>query len=162
MSGENREPVAVNIGSCTCPKRPHKAGDVVYLRPTPNLDMGLAAWQAIRQSGNLIGDTDSALLSVMVRYGVVAWNLVDEDGPIRVHTEIVAEKLAWTPGALSVALKARELYRDALLAPLVPNTSPPAPPTQEDDSTSPNPPTGHTTQKSSGRSSLSAQVPVGT
>lgn len=150
MSGGNGlEPTRVNIGACQCPNSPHAEGDWVLLRPEPSFDMGLAAREAIRQSGWLIGDTDGAYQSVLVRYGVVAWNITGATGdPVRVTTTAVAERLGWSDGAVAVADKARELYEEKVLAPLVPTSSPSAQGTPGENSTSPNPSSGEPSQPS--------------
>lgn len=155
MAGESG-PIEIGIGACQCPGSPH-GEDVVWLRTKPDLNMGLAAQAAIRQSGNYRGDTDGALISVLVRYGVVAWNCRDAEGPIRVTTDAVVERLGWSEAALKVAAKARELYWDTVLAPLVPPKSELPTPTPSEPSTSASRPSGRHTPTSPEQSSHSEQ-----
>lgn len=147
--------VEVNIGACQCAHSngavPHPDGDVVYLRPKPDLAMGLAAQAAIRQSGDLIGDTNAALYSVYVRYGVVAWNVRDLAGPVPVTHDRLLDRLGWGEGGMTVAMKAVELYHEAVLAPLLPAKSAPQRPSRKTDSTSPS--------RQSGRRSPSSRQP---
>lgn len=157
MAGEGG-PVEVRLTSCDCPGTPHADGDLIYLRPRADMNMGLAAQVALRQSGNYRGDAESALLSVMVRYGVIAWTCRDAEGPVRVTTDAVVERLGWSNDAMAVMAKARELYWDTVLAPLVPAKSDAAPGTPSDDSTSPSPESGLTTPTSSEPSSPSEPV----
>lgn len=161
MDGIDRgQPVEVNIGDCRCPgdPRPHPDGDLVYLRPVPDLTMGLAATSALRQSGNLMGDTEAAMYSVFVRYGVVAWNVVDATGPVRVTHDAILSRLEWVHGGAIVASRAAELYRDTVLAPLVPTRSAPSRPTRSNGLMSPNPASGQRTRNSRSRSSPSEPV----
>ncbi len=157
MAGEGG-PIEVNIGECACPGHPHEDGDIVWMRAKPNMDMGLAAQVGLRQSGNYRGDTEGALLAVLVRYGVAAWNCRDAEGPIRVTTDAVVERLGWGDGAIKVAAKARELYWDTVLAPLVPAKSEQPQPTPAALSTSPSQGSGQRTQSSPQPSSHSEPV----
>lgn len=147
MAGESG-PTEVNIGPCECPGQPHGSGDIVYLRPKPDLQMGLAVQEALRQSGSLRGDGQAAVLSAMVRYGVAAWNIRDDEGPATVTTDAVAQRLAWGEGALAVVAKARELYWSAVLAPLGLTRSTSAPSTHDEASTSASPASGPSTRTS--------------
>lgn len=151
MAGESG-PVEVPIGECQCPGTPHPSGDIVFLRPKPDLNMGLAAQEALRQSGSLRGDGLASVVSAITRYGVVAWNLRDADGnSVPISTDGVIQRLGWSPEALAVAAKARELYLDTVLAPLVPARPEPAPSTHDDSLTSPSPASGRPTPTSRGR-----------
>lgn len=150
------EPVEVNIGNCTCAHSngaiPHPDGDVVYLRPKPDLAMGIAAQEAIRQSGNYLGDTHAALYSVYVRYGVVGWNVRDREGPVRLTTEALLARLEEPLEAgMIVARRGVELYQEAVLAPLHLAKSAPQRPSRRTGSTSPN--------RASGRPSRSSPRP---
>ena len=74
------EPIAVPIGACRCPGKPHKDGDTVYLAPKMTIPMGIAAWHVVRNS------TDSAelkgrLASIYLRFGITGWTFVDRDEP---------------------------------------------------------------------------------
>jgi hypothetical protein len=148
MAGESGPP-EVNIGDCECPGAPHSGGDLVWLRPKPDLNMGLAVQEALRQSGSLRGDGQAAVLSAMVRYGVAAWNIRDEDGSVPITTDAVAQRLGWGEGALKVTAKARELYWERVLSPLGLTRSTSAPATPDEPSTSPSPASGRNTPTSS-------------
>jgi len=152
--------VEVPIGECRCfhtnGAPVHADGDLVYLRAKPDLSMGLAAASALRQSGDYMGDTEAALFSVFVRYGVVAWNIVDSNGPVRVTADAVLDRLGLAAGGAIVASRAAELYRDTVLAPLVPKRSGPPPPTPRTGSTSRNRGSGPRTPRSPSPSSPSA------
>lgn len=149
------EPVEVPIGECRCPNTPHEA-DVVYLRPKPDLEMGLASRSAIQQSGNLVGDTEAALYSVFIRYGVIAWNITDEKArPVPVNHGTILDRLGWAEGGAIVALRAMALYQDAVLAPLAQARSGSAPPTLLNGSTSLSPASGASSPSSRKRSSHS-------
>lgn len=148
MAGESGPP-EINIGECECPGTPHAGGDLVWMRNKPDLNMGLAVQEALRQSGSLRGDGQAAVLSAMVRYGVAAWNIRDDDGAIPVTTDAVAQRLGWGEGAMKVAAKARELYWERVLVPLGLTRSTSAPPTPDEPSTSPSRASGPSTPTSS-------------
>lgn len=155
MAGESG-PVEVRLNDCQCPGNLHPDGDILWFRSRPDANMGLAAQVALRQSGSYRGDAEAAVLSVLIRYGVVAWTCRNADGPVAVTTDAVLDRLGWGEGALTVATKARELYWDAVIDPLVPTKSEPPPPTPGDSSTSQNPDSGPATRTSSAPSSRSA------
>lgn len=137
--------VEVNIGGCRChgDPRPHPDGDVVYLRPKPDLAMGLAATSALRQAGNLIGDNEAALYSVFVRYGVIGWNVLGPDGQtLPVTHDAILDRLGWEEGGAIVATRAVALYRDKVLDPLLLMNSAPRPPTPVNGSTPQSPSSG--------------------
>jgi hypothetical protein len=156
----NGETVEVNIGDCGCAHSnghvPHPDGDIVYLRPKPDLAMGLAAQSAIRQSGNYMGDTHAALYSVYVRYGVTAWNIRDLTGPVTLTHDALFDRLENPLSAgMRVAAKAKDLYHEAVIAPLVPAKSAPLRPSRKTDSTSRSRASGRRTQTSPSLSSPS-------
>ena len=155
MAGEGG-PVEQGIGKCQCPDSPH-AEDIIWWRAKPDFNMGSAAQVALRQSGSYRGDTEAALLSVLVRYGVVAWNIRTADGPVPVTTDAVLERLGWGDAAIKATAKARELYWDKVLAPLVPAKSEPPQPMPAELSTSASPRSGQRTRTSPEQSSPSGQ-----
>lgn len=128
------------------------------MRAKPDLAMGLAAEAAIRQSDSFMGDTEAAVYSVFVRYGVVSWNIRDDKGPRRVTFEAILDRLQWNTGGAIVAKRGRDLYYEAVLAPLVPPSSPPRPPTRTNGSTHPKPRSGPNSPTSPRRSSRSGAV----
>ena len=147
------DPVEVNIGDCGCAHSngsvPHPDGDVVYMRPKPDLAMGIAAGAAIRQSGNYLGDTNAALYTVYVRFGVVGWNLVDRDGPVPLTVGALLDRLENPLSAgMLVANKGVELYHEAVLAPLAPAKSASRRPSPRTVSTSRNRGSGRSTPTS--------------
>jgi len=148
MAGESG-PTEVNIGPCECPGTPHVDGDIVWLSPKPDLEMGLAVREALRQSGSLRGDADAAVRSALIRYGVKAWNVRDESGPLRITTDRVAQRLGWGEGAIRVSDAVKELYWDTVLDPLGVTRSTSAPSTPDEPSTSPNPESGQPIPSSS-------------
>lgn len=157
---DREQPVEVNIGDCRCSgdPRPHPDGDVVFLRPKPDLTMGLASASALRQSGDFMGDTEAALYSVFVRYGVVAWNVRDEKGPVVVTPEAVLDRLGWAEGGAIVAARAAALYRETILGPLVRTSPEPQQPTHKNGSTSRSPRSGRRSPSSSPRPSPSGRA----
>lgn len=117
------QPVEVRIGGCRCPgdPRPHPDGDVVYLAPRAGLRLGMAAQAAIANARDQY-DLAAELGIVFVRYGIIAWNLVDlEDGkvvPLPVSPATIDERLEWEFGGEEVADRAAELYGEAVVSPL--------------------------------------------
>jgi hypothetical protein len=117
MRSFDTEPVEVRLDGCYCPGRPHEA-DIVYLAPSLSMAGGMAAQSAISD-----GLTDSLklqelLAEVWIRFGIVGWNLVDEDGHPLPLTDIAAA-LPYGKGGRLVAEKADDLYAEDVLAPLV-------------------------------------------
>lgn len=114
------EPVAVSLGACYCPGTPHADGDVVYLAPQLSMAGGMAAQAAIAE-----GITDpmvmqERLATIWTRYGIVGWNLLDEDGrAVDIDAGSIAACLPYGKGGRLVADKADDLYAEDILAPLV-------------------------------------------
>ena len=108
--------VSVRVRDCECPGAPHGAGDVVYVAPTPSLQLGLEAQKDIRESlgnGSMLGER---WLVTFVRYGAIGWNFEDEDGPIPFDVEVL---LADFTLATPVAERCDELYGEAVTRPLL-------------------------------------------
>lgn len=111
------EPVAVDLEACRCPGTPHDH-DTVWLRPELGADAGLAAMLVVRESNADSEELEIRLGRVYLKYGIVSWTFVDEQGqPVPVTRELTG-KLAW-PAVYPVANKASELYSQDLLHPLV-------------------------------------------
>ena len=157
--------IPVPIGECRCPGTPHE-GDVVYLRPKPDLAMGLASRAALQRSGDLVGDTEAALYSVFIRHGVIDWNIVgppDKAGkqaPVPITHASILDRLGWAGGGASVALRAMTLYQDAVLDPLAEARSALLRSTPVNGSTSASPASGPSTPSSRKRSSRSPAATI--
>lgn len=115
--------VPVAVGACRCPGTPHPDGDSVFLSPTIGFRGGLVAEAKVVAIANGSNDADevkAALLETYVLYGVKAWNLVNEAGPIPVTPETIeSEILSDYTRALPVGEAADDLYSAAVIDPLV-------------------------------------------
>lgn len=129
--------VEVRVRDCACPDHFHNGtGDLVYLRTSPSLQLGLAVQADIRAA---LGDGEllkQAWLISYVKHGVVGWNLVDARGKPRPLD--VQELLDDFDMGLAIAEKADELYGDRVVTPFVQKLLTLLGPGQTDDSTSPN------------------------
>jgi hypothetical protein len=125
--------VPVWFRDCTCPGTPHPDGDVAELRPYLDYPGGVEALAAIQRA---LADTDRDVLAdpsldveahrlaktaeyavpVMIGRGVVAWNVVDEDGPVPVTRERLAA-LRWED-AYELGERADDIYGVQIFAPL--------------------------------------------
>lgn len=119
MRSLHSEPVPVNIGPCDCPDTPHGDGDIVYLAPALSMAGGMAAQQLISDSGGDLVTLQEGLSKLWIRHGVIAWNLVDEAGPIPITEANVTAALPFGKGGRLVADRADDLYAEDILAPLV-------------------------------------------
>ena len=109
--------VPVRFRDCSCPGTPHADGDIAEFRPYLDYPGGAEALAAIQSAD---GDTDrfaELLGPVFIRRGVVAWNVVDDDGPVPVTREAL-DALRWED-AYELADRADDLYGGQVLAPLV-------------------------------------------
>lgn len=130
------EPIPVRVRDCACPGHPHNGvGDVVYMRPTPSMQLGLAVEADIIASASNATLLSRAWALSYVRYGVVGWNFLDAKGKERVLdvSEILDD---WEIGMV-VAEKADELYGDRVVNPLLTRLFGQSEPGATDDSTSP-------------------------
>lgn len=110
------ELVAVRVRDCACPDGVHEGGDLVFLAPTPSLQLGLEAQRDIRESlgsGSMLAER---WLVTFVRYGAIGWNFEDGDGPMPFDVETI---LADFSLASPVAERADELYGEAVTRPLL-------------------------------------------
>lgn len=111
------ELVPVRVRDCACPDAPHGEGDVVYVAPTPSLQLGLEAQRDIRESlgsGSMLAER---WLVTFVRYGAMGWNFLDADGePLPFDVDVL---LADYTLASPVAEKCDELYGEAVTRPLL-------------------------------------------
>jgi hypothetical protein len=114
--------IPVRFRDCTCPGTPHD-GDIAELRPYLDYPGGAEALAAIQSVGDDIARFAEVLGPVFIRRGVVAWNLVDEDGePIPVTNEAL-DSLRWED-AYELADRADDIYGSQILAPLVKRIAP--------------------------------------
>jgi hypothetical protein len=118
MRSFDTEPVEVRLPACYCPGSPHEA-DLVYLSPALSMAGGMAAQSAIAEGFTDQIRLQELLAEVWIRHGVVAWNLVDEDGPIPVTRDNVLRALPYGKGGRQVADRADDLYAEDILSPLV-------------------------------------------
>jgi hypothetical protein len=139
--------IAVRIGECQCPGAPHAEGDIVSLRPILDLRGGFRVKRRLielNQAAYGEQNTDMAeleihLAEVYLTEGIAEWNLVDEDGVARPLTDenLAAFLFSDYSRAEAAADKADDLYRPAVLDPLVTRALNSLPDTQTSGSTSP-------------------------
>jgi hypothetical protein len=147
------EPVPVKVRDCTCPGSPHPDGDVVYLPPTLDLDVGLQAEAFLLQSADefplkasVSEQAEAGDIRAMAELERVAgqrllwlrprwfplfvrqasgWNVVDTDGePVRFDIDAI---LGDYVVARKVADAAADLYQGPILSPF---TTPPDKPSR--------------------------------
>ena len=118
------ETIPVRFRDCACPGSPHPDGDVAELRPYLDYPGGAEALQSVTdvdEDGNStladVREWPQRIGPVFIRRGVVAWNVVDDDGPVPVTREAL-EALPWED-AYELADRADDLYGGQVLAPLV-------------------------------------------
>lgn len=120
--------VTVPCRECSCPGTPgaHHLMDEVSLRLEPSLRMAAAIELRIAAAVKVNGQTvtsfdDEAFtldaMDIFIRYGVVAWNLVDEAGQPRAFD--VEDVLGDMSLGMPAADKASELYIKKVTNPLV-------------------------------------------
>jgi hypothetical protein len=123
------ETIPVRFRDCTCPGTPHPDGDIAELRPFLDYPGGaeaLASVTIINDDGTSsfrpTVDWPQHIGPVYIRRGVVAWNVVDEDGdPVPVTPEAL-DGLRWEE-AYELADRADDLYGGQVLAPLAKRVS---------------------------------------
>lgn len=119
MRSFTQDPVEVRLDACYCPNTPHEA-DIVYLAPSLSMAGGMAAQAAIADGFADQIRLQELLAQVWVRFGVVGWNLVDEDGAdLPLNAETISAALPYGKGGRLVAERADDLYAEDILAPLV-------------------------------------------
>jgi len=117
--------VPVRFRDCSCPGTPHPDGDVAELRPYLDYPGGAEALAAIQSVADDTSRFAEVLGPIFIRRGVVAWNLLDEDGePVPVTREAL-DALRWED-AYELADKADDIYGGQVLAPLVRRMSKPS------------------------------------
>ena len=123
--------VPVRIGVCLCPGTPHADGDFIYLRPKLDLrggfrvkrrllDLNQAAFAEGGPSPDM-AELEIQLAEAYLSEGIAAWNLVDAEGVGReVTPDSLREFLFYDYSRSELAAdKADDLYRPAVLDPLV-------------------------------------------
>ena len=109
------ELVIVRARDCACPGTPHEEGDTVSLLAKLSLSGGLAAQADIIAAAGDGSTLAQRWLVTYVRHGAVAWNLVDEDGPVPFDVDAILADYSF---ALPVADRADDLYSAAIIDPL--------------------------------------------
>jgi hypothetical protein len=153
----------VRVGDCLCPNTPHPDGDFVSLRPNLDLRGGFRVKRRLIDLNKAafaegdhadIADLEIALAEAYLTEGVFEWTLVDEEGPIPITPETLRDHLFNDYSrAEPVADKADDLYRPAILDPLVERGSSSSPSTPNSKPTSPTNGAGKNHLKRSKRSS---------
>ncbi len=119
-SSPAREDSAPNIVTidCTCPGKPHEQ-DTIVLNPEVSLPLGIAAAAVIsRMTDQTTGIGE--LSPVYLRFGVIAWTLVDANGkPEPVTPERITARLTYANGGFEVVEAAAGLYSETVMRPLL-------------------------------------------
>lgn len=109
--------IEVRVRDCTCPGTPHPEGDVVYLAPKLSMRAGMAA-AAIAEGTNSI-EIANGLADVYLRFGVLGWNLLDDDGRARVFTPAGVEaEFPYGEGGAEISEACDGLYAQDIIRPL--------------------------------------------
>jgi hypothetical protein len=150
---------------CICPLKegqPRHATDTITLRERLGFTASLAAQNAVYVLKSEDPDASTAdVLAVLTEAyllsGIETWSVVGvDDKPIEPTKPAIRELLLpRLDVAMVVAEAADDLYRDAVLAPLVAKASTSSPPTQTDESTSPTSTSEEQNQNHSSPSSIS-------
>lgn len=111
------ETIAVRFRDCSCPGTPHPDGDVAQLRPYLDYPGGAEALAGIASLDGDMARMAQVVGPIFIRRGVVAWNVVDDDGPVPVTPEAL-DALRWED-AYELADRADDIYGGQVLAPLV-------------------------------------------
>jgi hypothetical protein len=165
------ELIGVRIGECQCPGAPHADGDYVYLRPKLDLRGGFRVKRRLIDLNRAafgedakveMAELEIGLAESYLSEGIFSWNLVDEEGADRPLTpETLAEFLFSDYSRAELAAdKADDLYRPAVLDPLVERALSSLPDTPTNGSTSPTNGAGRKRPKRSKRSSTTT-TPTG-
>lgn len=122
--------IPVRFRDCSCPGTPHPDGDIAYLRPYLDYPGGAEALASVtnvtedpedpNQTVSSLADVSewpARIGPVFIRRGVVGWNVEDDDGPVPVTPEALAD-LRWED-AYELADRADDLYGAQVLAPLL-------------------------------------------
>lgn len=153
---DEKQPVRVPLGPCTCPGTPHEE-DWVELRPR----LGMARALAVIR-GAALADVEVAEMQLAVgyaRFGIADWNLSNGDGQTRaLDGEHLSEFAESDPRSIIVALRGDPLYSDEVLRPLAMMGEASSPNSPGTESTSPK----NGTKPSTGRKRRSRQSSTST
>lgn len=147
---------------CICPPKAdevrHPAGDTITLRERLDFRAALAARNAIALAQGEGEDTAGILAALTETYlilGIESWSVVDAKGKaVPVNRQTITEYLLSNIDvAMDVADAADDLYREAVVGPLLARASTSSPDTQTPDSTSATNGSGPKPPKPSKRSS---------
>lgn len=113
--------------ACPCPGTPHPEGDVVWLKPEPDVALFVAfniTFESVRGSALSLqtwyADMQGALSELYLRHGIRAWSFTDEKGDaVLIFPSTVARLLPYNKGGKEVADACDALYSTVLLAPFV-------------------------------------------
>lgn len=98
---------------CACPGTPHPAGDTVTFREKLSFNANAAALLAVSQNGQA-----QDALEVFLTEGLLAWNLIDEEGEAVPLSKAALLALDFTD-QYAIANQGDSLYADTVLSPLV-------------------------------------------
>lgn len=145
----------------------HPDGDTINLRARLDFVQAIAIRNAIRlkSAGEAlrVADVLAILTEGYIIHGIESWTLEDDDGPIAVSREAIAERiLTQFDVAAEIGDEADELYSEQVLLPLVARVSTSSRPTPMPDSTSAKTSSGPKRRKPSSRSSISTTPTAGT
>jgi hypothetical protein len=149
-----------------CPDGSHPEGDGVWIATRLSLDCGIAARQAIvaahTESGGNEAAMDAALIrhwfKAYARFAPVSWNLHDETGPWPFDPQRLVDDYDL---GYPVADRADDLYRDAVMRPLLDAPSTPSRHGTNGSTTSPRTTsTGKSRKRSSQPSTVGTQSPA--
>jgi len=152
---------------CICPPKadgtPRHDHDTITLKDRMDFRSSIAIRNALALEAGEGGDIDMAdILAVVtercIRYGITAWTLVDGHGkPIPVSQQAITDLiLSDIELATTVADVADEMYREAVLLPLLKEGSTSSPGTPTTASTSPKTPSSTRRRTRSSRSSTTS------
>ncbi len=159
--------VSVRIGECLCPGTPHADGDFIALRPILDLRGGFRVKRrlielnqaAFGEQGSDMAELEIHLAEAYLTEGIFEWNLVDEEGPLPINPETLRDHLFNDYSrAEAAADKADDLYRPAILDPLLQRAISSLPATPTNGSTSPTNGVGQKRPKRSRRSSTTTSL----
>lgn len=138
--------------ACPCLGTPH-AEDTITLALEVPLPLGISASMVISRATDEV-TTMGELSPLFLRFGVVAWTLVDAEGePERLTPENIERRLSYGSGGFEVANAAAGLYTGPLMRPLLAARQRSSQPGQTAASTPPMNGSGRRHQRRSGQSS---------
>jgi hypothetical protein len=116
-------PLAVETGECHCPGEPHRDnGDVIYLRRQLDVPGGMLVVSALVDDESEASPYERVGKAYLVA-GICDWTFTDEAGARIPVTRALINQLAFTGAIVEVANAAADLYREAVIDPLVKRVS---------------------------------------